>query len=187
MKRTVFGAMSLVLMASVAVAADARALRMSLQATAAPVVLGQPVEIPMPPPLSPTPDPAYSQGYQPSAPYSTIPQYPVQSPGMIDQGYGIPNGGYPATALPVELFPNVKYRATRNIAPCAVPTIVQVADPCNKDRCCKSCVNVQICVPPCDPSKIKVTRNGNKVRYDYGKYAVAITTIGDRVVVHYGD
>src|SRR4051812_1566340 len=133
MKRTLFFGLSLALMATVVAAADSRLPRSGLAAAVAPIVLGQPTAIPMPAPLSPVPDPAFSsQAYTPGQPYQTL------SPPLGDPAYGIPSGITPVGG-PVELFTNVKYRATRNIAPCAVPTIVQVADPCNKDRCCKSC------------------------------------------------
>jgi hypothetical protein len=87
------------------------------------------------------------------------------------------------TGAPVELYCNVKYRDERNIAPCAVPMIVQVPDPCNP--CC--CVNVQICVPPCDCPCVKTSKCGRKVTYDYGKYRVQITSARNRVVVDYDD
>src|SRR5438552_17464220 len=73
-----------------------------------------------------------------------------------------------AASTAVPLYCNVKYKGEKNIAPCAVPTIVMVPDPCND---C-ACVAVQICVPPCDCPCVKVKRCGHKVKYDYGKYAV---------------
>src|SRR5262249_10696295 len=36
----------------------------------------------------------------------------------------------PATASVVSLFPNVRYQDERNIAPCAIPQVVMVKDPC---------------------------------------------------------
>jgi len=91
----------------------------------------------------------------------------------------------PVVGLPVPLFSDVRFRATRNIAPCAVPTIIQVADPC--DKYCKRCVNIEVCAPPCNPKDVKVTRDGNRVRYDYGKYAIVAHTAGDHIVVRYHD
>ena len=44
---------------------------------------------------------------------------------------------------------------------------------------------VKICVPPCGCPKVRVTRNGSKVKYDYGKYEVEIssrTEVGERRV-----
>ena len=157
MKNVFFSGLAVLLATSFVVAGESRIARSAVPAVS-PVLLGQVTDIPLPSPISPVPDPAYSS--------STV---------------------YPISSQPLELFPDVRYRATRNIAPCAVPTIVQVPDPCNRDRCCKTCVNVQICVPPCEPCDIKVTRDGNRVRYCYGKYSVSIRTAGNHVVVHYED
>ena len=166
MKKMMFCGLALALMATVVVAAEGRALRSAVSTAIAPTLLTQSSSIPSALPLSPTPDPLYSPTNQ------------YVDPGM---------SGYPAVGQPLTLFADVRYHGSRNIAPCAVPTIIQVPDPCNKDKCCKSCVNVEVCVPPCDPKKVCVTRDGNKVRYDFGKYAVVVKTVGDHVVVHYWD
>jgi hypothetical protein len=171
MKRTLLCCFSVALMATVVGAAEGRSLR----ATLAPALVGQVNDIQVPPQLSPIPDPGYATSNQ----YSPSP-YSVQAPMTGPSGYAI-------SGAPVEIYQNVKYRAVRNIAPCAVPTIIQVPDPCNKDACCKTCVNVQVCVPPCEPCKVKVTRDGKNVRYDYGKYSVSVRSIGHHVVVHYED
>lgn len=89
-----------------------------------------------------------------------------------------------------ELFPCVKYKDCRKIAPCAVPMIVSVKDPCACKTVCNSCcepkcVNVKICVPPCDCPDVKITRNGNRVTYCFGCYAVHITSKNGIVVVNY--
>ena len=176
MKRTLLFGFSLAMMATVAVSAESRSMRSTLPLSVGPALTGQ-VNIPMPAPLSPVPDPVYSEPtYSPSA-QPSLNQYPS---GPVEYGYTLA----PPSAV---AYQNVKYRGTRNIAPCAVPTLVQVPDPCNKNACCKSCVNVEICVPPCDPRKVRVTHDGNKVRYDYGKYAVSVRSIGNHVVVHYED
>jgi hypothetical protein len=187
MKKLLFCGLSLALMASAGIAAEGRASRSALSTSATPTLLAQTNDIVLPAPLSPVPDSQYApSGEQPLTRYP-VESYTVQSPVLTDFGNQTSPPAYGVSGQPLELYSNVKYRGERNIAPCAVPTIVQVADPCNRDRCCKTCVNVQICVPPCDPACVKVTRNGNKVRYDYGKYAVAVTSIGSRVVVHYED
>ncbi len=178
MKRTLLSSLSVALMATAVVAAEGRGLRTSLPLSLSPALVGQ-NEISIPP-LSPTPDPAYSAPgqYAPQGGLSSPAPYAVPAP--ITSGYVVPGA-------PVEVYQNVKYRAVRNIAPCAVPTIIQVPDPCNKDACCKTCVNVQVCVPPCEPSKVKVTRDGRNVKYDFGKYAVSVRSVGNHVVVHYED
>jgi hypothetical protein len=119
------------------------------------------VDLPMPAPLSSVPEVQYSGS--PSA-------MPVM----------------PAT---VALYQNVRYRAERNIAPCAVPIIVQVPDPCACRTACgpTPCVNVQICVPQSGCPCVRVTRCGDRVSYDYGQYEVIVTSARGRVFVDYRD
>ena len=93
---------------------------------------------------------------------------------------------------PVTLFECVKYKDSRNIAPCAVPMIVSVPDPCackSACNCCcePKCVYVKICVPPCGCSEVKWKRHGEKLVYDFGKYEVEITSRKGVVVVDYDD
>lgn len=94
----------------------------------------------------------------------------------------------PAVGAP--LYHCVKYKDLDNIAPCAVPTVVQVKDPCAcVDPCCPApCVSVEICAPPC-PCGPRVTQNrdGSRVKYDYGKYQVEITSRNGVVTVDYDD
>jgi len=96
----------------------------------------------------------------------------------------------------VPLYICVKYKDLDNIAPCAVPKIVQVLDPCQPvcdpcKPCCKPaprCVNVQICVPQtCCPPKVVCRRGGKYVKYDYGKYAVEIRVKRGYIEVDYDD
>ena len=176
MKKFLFGCFSVALMASLVVAGESRSVRSAFPLSIAPALSGQVGSIPMPAQLSPTPDPIYS----------TPAQQPMSSPYSVNSPEFAYSEG-PVSGFPVEIYKNVKYRSVRNIAPCAVPTIIQVPDPCNKDACCKTCVNVKVCVPPCDPEKVKITRDGNKVRHDYGKYAVTVRSIGHHVVIHYED
>ena len=101
----------------------------------------------------------------------------------------------PAAAAVFALFPNVRYKDERNIAPCAIPQIVMVKDPCPVpcDACntCAPppvrCVAVQICVPPCSPCPPKITcrRCGEYVKYDFGKYRVEIRSKKGCVTVDY--
>jgi hypothetical protein len=159
----------LALMASVAMGANIRTVSQQGPTLGGPTLISQ-GELPAPA----APLPAGQLSPTPEIQYSGPPsQLPV------------------VTATQVELFPCVRYRAERNIAPCAVPVIVQVPDPCTpRDRCCctpRPCVNVQICVPQCGCPTVCVTRNGNKTRYDYGKYAVNVISLNGRIVVDYDD
>lgn len=94
-------------------------------------------------------------------------------PGVIigdaTAGHGIP------------LYHNVKVVQARKMHPCAVPKIVSVPDPCNP--CC--CVFVQICVPPCACECVYTKRGGRRTVFDYGDYAVKVTTRGNRLVINY--
>lgn len=138
--------------------------------------------------------PTLLPGY--GAPQAPAYAEPYGGPGSVGNSgiplQPVPAGDYDPTAsqlyVPtgvVPLYDNVKYRAERNIAPCAVEKFVCVQDPC--DPCAQ--VVVKICVPPCAAfERVKVTRNGRKVKYDYGKYAVEITSLHrGAIVVHYHD
>ena len=161
MKRAFLSGLALAFVASVSLGGEGSTLRSAL----VPALVAQNTGVAIPPALSPVPDPAFSQGTTVYAPSTT--------------------GTVITSGEPLELFGDVRYHGTRNIAPCAVPTVVQFNDPCNRDKCYKSCVNVQICVPPCEPACVKVTRSGDRVRYDYGEDSVVIRKVGHHIVVHY--
>jgi hypothetical protein len=115
---------------------------------------------------------------------------PEAAPPM--SGFPLAAGGPPLPLAPAPpLFPYVKYRDRRHIAPGAVPMYVAVRDPCDCPRHGRGdcgppkCVLVEICVPPCGPSKISCKHDGTHVRYDYGRYAVNITSRHGVVVVNY--
>ncbi len=193
MKKMLLSGLALAIIANIVVAAEGRSIRFASPAPTSPTLLGQVSDIPLPPPLSPVPDPAFTQSnpvYTPSGSTPTPSSNPYTTnyvPGPNDPTLAVPSPSYGVVTQPVELFKDVRYRGTRNISPCAVPMVIQVPDPCNRDKCCKTCVNVQVCVPPCDPQCVKVTRDGNRVLYDFGKYEVVVKTVGNHVVVHYGD
>ncbi|MCH8830486.1 MAG: hypothetical protein IID45_12995 [Planctomycetes bacterium] len=92
------------------------------------------------------------------------------------------------------LFPCVVYEDLDNVHPCAVSKIVCIVDPCWKPdpcSCCKPqkprCVQVKICVPPCCRPRVKVSKDGRKVTYDYGKYEVELKSKKGKVYVDYDD
>ncbi len=100
----------------------------------------------------------------------------------VPDGGPVAAGGPPIVMAPgLALYPRVKYHDKRHIAPCAVPMVIAVRDPCAKRDPCATCgpppcVLVEICVPPgCSP-KVCTKHDGAKVRYDYGRYAVNITS-----------
>ncbi|HEY0981812.1 hypothetical protein [Schlesneria sp. T3-172] len=201
MNRALLCSLGVALAATVVSAGESRSVRGAFPFSLAPSVLGQSGGIPMPEPLTPVPDPEFNQTVPPAyapnrssnytpSPYSApaTGNYPI--PGTVQYGTPASVVSEPAFMLAApnaEIYQNVRYRAVRNIAPGAVPMIVQVPDPCNRDACCKTCVNVQICVPPCDPQRVKVSRDGSRLRYDFGKYSVSVRSVGKHVVVHYED
>lgn len=92
-----------------------------------------------------------------------------------------------APAIP--MFHRVKYKDLDEMSPCAQPKIIIVknpcADPCN--ACQPDCVAIQICVPTCGCELISCRRNGDRIRYDYGKYAVDVRIKKDHIEVDYQD
>lgn len=123
----------------------------------------------------------------------------VTGPAPVLPGYGggvpqgIPSEPWLAQPAPfsaaVPLYPNVRYKQTRNAHPCAAPLIVAVKDP-RCSRCGPSeCLYVKICVPPCDsPCRVVGSRDGSRTRYDWGKYAVTVHARRNGVVyVDYDD
>lgn len=105
-----------------------------------------------------------------------IPEYPAEH-GNFVEGAAIP------------LYTNVRYKDLHEMAPCAVPKIIAVKDPCaNPNNCCgPQCVYIQICVPSCGCELISCRRNGDRIRYDYGKYAVDVRIKRNHIEVDYQD
>lgn len=79
-------------------------------------------------------------------------------------------------------------------APCSVPkhtcsvpkhTCCAPKPVCN---CCKpKYVYIKICVPSCGCERVRVSRNGDRITYDYGKYSVDIRVRRGYIVVDYQD
>jgi hypothetical protein len=100
-------------------------------------------------------------------------------------------GPLPVAGGEVPLYHCVKYKDLDNIHPCAVPKIVMIKDPCacsDPCSCCQpKCVAVRICVPPCGCETVKCSRDGDKVKYDYGDYAVELRVKKGYIEVDYDD
>lgn len=121
----------------------------------------------------------------------------------------VPEHGTIVEAAPEALFEHVKYKDLHEMAPCAVPRIIAVNDPCDEpcDCCEKSCgckkscgcektccacekkvVFIQICVPECScEEEVICRRDGDRVRYDFGKYAVDVRVKKGHIEVDYQD
>ncbi len=131
------------------------------------------------------------QGVVPPAPVpeTALPPQPVPEGASFSTPGGQP---MPAAGAPVELFSCVKYTHTHEIHPCPVEMIVSIKDPCACDdpcNCCAppKCVNVLVCAPPCGCPEIKCSKDGSKVKYDYGKYGFEVTSRKGVVTVKYDD
>ena len=83
----------------------------------------------------------------------------------------------------IQLYQNVRVRDPKNVHPSAVSKIVSVPDP--RDKCCR--VNIEICVPPCTNETVRCYRNGDRLRFCYGKYSVDVISRRRDVVVNYND
>jgi hypothetical protein len=94
-------------------------------------------------------------------------------------------------AAAVELYCNVKYKDLHEMACCAVEKIIEVKDPCachDACHCCKpACVFIKICVPSCGCEVVTCSKNGDRIRYDYGKYAVDVRVKKGFIEVDYQD
>lgn len=138
----------------------------------------------------PTPDPSIPPApgmihRVPPAPMGAIvvpgqPQQLAPIPATIEPGHIICDasaGGY------LTLYPKVRVVQSRKIAPCAVPKIVSVPDPCDP---CKV-VFIEICVPPCACEHVECSPRKNRTVFNYGKYAVNVTERHGMLVVNYDD
>ncbi len=86
------------------------------------------------------------------------------------------------------LFTRVKYTDLHEKAPGAVSKIITVKNPCRDLGCCEpETVCIEICVPPCGCETVKCRLFGNRIRYDYGKYAVDVRIKRDYIQVDYQD
>jgi hypothetical protein len=96
-----------------------------------------------------------------------------------------------AVGAGVQLFHCVKYKDCDEMAPCAVPKIISVKDPCaccDPCNCCApKCVYIKICVPPCACEEVKCRKNGTRIEYDYGKYSVDVRVKDGYIEVDYQD
>jgi hypothetical protein len=158
--------------------------------------IGAPAEAPPPAPGIPgpgviVPPPPMPPVGGPMTPLTAVPIVPQGEP-VPGPGPGVFGGPPLALAPAVVLYRGVKYKDRHRIAPGAVPMCVAVRDPCADKHCnaCSgppTCVLVEICVPPCPCTKITCRHDGTKVRYDYGQYAVNITSRHGLIVVKYDD
>ena len=86
------------------------------------------------------------------------------------------------------LFTRVKYTDLHEKSPCAVSKIITVKNPCRDASCCEpETVCIEICVPPCACESVRCRAFGNRIRYDYGDYAVDVRIKRNHIQVDYQD
>ncbi len=112
-----------------------------------------------------------------------IPEVPM----MVAEQPVYEQGGVFVESCAEPLYTNVKYKDLREMSPCAQPKIIAVKDPCDDGCCGQKCVYIQICVPTCGCELISCKRNGDRIRYDYGKYAVDVRIKRNHIEVDYQD
>ena len=157
---------------------------------AATSMAAQPLLVPTPEPTLAAPqlvEPAPPKAYRSNFRTQPVLAEPAPTPVADPAGVPVPYDHVFPTATPaLRLYDHVRVKQTRNIAPCAVPKLVAIKDPCFP--CSGNCVYVEVCVPPCGCEEVKCSRCGDKLRLDYGKYSVDIcTTRRGLVVVDYND
>ncbi|MCA8999479.1 MAG: hypothetical protein KDA80_20965 [Planctomycetaceae bacterium] len=109
---------------------------------------------------------------------------PTRSLGAIDPGFAYEPGAIVCDSVVghrISLYPKVRVRDARKIAPHAVRKIVAVPDPCGGPRC----VFIEICVPSCACEHVSFRRG--RLRYDYGRFAIDISHRRQLIVVDYDD
>ena len=102
-----------------------------------------------------------------------------------EQGTPVPYAEY-VVEQPVQviqLYRNVRVRDRQNAHPGGVRKIVSVPDP--RDKCSR--VNIEICVPPCANETVRCYRNGDRLRFCYGRHSVDVISRRRDVVVNYND
>lgn len=155
--------------------------------------LGVQAPAPVPFPGTAAPIPVPQASYQPDAgTHYSVPMPPapsiesqyggesVYSPALSEGTYGpmlIQGAPLPSSTIPC-LYPNVRVFDPHKVAHCAVPTIIQVPDPCNP--CC--CVYIEVCFPACRCPEVSFGPRGRRIRFDFGVREVVVTSRANGVV-----
>ncbi len=124
-----------------------------------------------------------------------IPDLHIPAVPYVDQGVEMsqPMVGDPVVFVdPVvytgTVFTRVKYTDVHEKSPCAQPKLIMVKNPCADEGCCEpAMVCIEICVPTSGCEEVTCRRFGNRIRYDYGKYAVDVRIRRDHIQVDYQD
>jgi hypothetical protein len=105
---------------------------------------------------------------------------PTYSPTLPEGTYGpmMIEGAPLPTEMGVALYPHVRVVDPYSIAVDAVPTIIQVPDPCDPN----CCVYIEVCFPTCRCPEVSVGPRGRRVWFDFGRREVVITSRANGVI-----
>jgi hypothetical protein len=153
------------------------------------VVPTHPVLVAPAPLTIPVPDPTFDGPRLPAPPMPVHPIPPVNAPAGHHSHSQFHYGEF--IDCPVPLFTRVRVKDRDNIHPRAVDLVIAVKDPNSCHHVCTCCekrsVFVPICVPPCPPRSIEVSRDGSRIELDYGDYEVDIRSRHGVITVDYDD
>lgn len=135
--------------------------------------------------------PTQSIGHWPAPPLPAppLPNSPLLSGAVPGQFDHLPHQLGQIVSCHVPVFTHVQVESACDIAPNAVPTLVAVRDP-NLGRfrsCVEQLVYVEVLAPACAPRRVRVSPCRTRVRMDYGRYEVTITSRDGCVTVRYND
>ena len=92
---------------------------------------------------------------------------------------------------PVPIETHVEIRNACRVAPGAIPAVIAVRDPhlgrFRSRGCVEQLAYVEILVPQCPLQRVRVSPCKTRIRLDYGKYEIDITSKNDCVVINYRD
>lgn len=171
-----------------------RSSRAAVGPTGPLVVTPRPILEAPAPIVLPVPHPGFRGPRLPAPPVPVLPVPRVNGPALPGPAVLDPHTRFDYGELiecEVPLFTRVRVKDRDNIHPRSVDLVIAVKDPNTCERSCTCCekrsVFVPICVPPCSPERIKVSRDGSRIELDYGDYEVDISSRRGLVTVDYDD
>lgn len=124
--------------------------------------------------------------------YPSVPGHLVLPPPPVPGSFGhLPHELGQVVTCPVPIETHVEIRNACRIAPGAIPTIIAVRDPHLGNFRSRGCVEqlayVEVLAPQCPLRSMRVSPCKTRIRLDYGKYEIDITSKNDCVVINYRD
>lgn len=118
-----------------------------------------------------------------------LPQPVLQAPPVPGSFGHLPHQIGEIVTCNVVLEPHVVIKDACEVAPHAVPVIVAVRNPhlsrFGSRGCVESLVYVEVLVPACPPQRVRVSPCQTKIRMDFGRYEVDITSRNGVVEIDY--